>query len=603
MHRWLKTPKAIILAPLLLALTFILACGGSATAVPAAAVPAVPATGVPAVKAAPAATAVPAVKAAPKANATAVPQMMRPPAVAAATAAPQAKVVPAPSGIIPEAGAKYGGVLKTNSGTPGTWDVNQSPSSSVMGPVGPRLQGLMKMSPFDEGKTLLPGLATSWEVSDDGLLITFKIRDNVKFHDGTTMTVDDVVASWTRIHAPREGEISYRETWFSRINEVKAVDRSTVQFVFSEASAGILNFMASDWNSIFPKSVLEANNNDLKTLIDHPAAGPFKFAEIKAGELIRYEKFEDYWNEGLPYLDGIELHILGAGAFPAFLVGQLDTKQENNPENFELALEKGIQGYRAVVPDTHSMFFNLSVKPFDDVRVRKAMDLVIDRVDLEIAMAPVAVPGMGRWAPARSAWALPEAQLMALPVFGTDMEAKIVEATALMTEAGYPDGFKATMTVGSPAVISAFSVYAQAVLKENLNIDLEIETLDWSVWIARARETQFTVTVGAAFTTLHDPSDFMNTFWRTGGAQNWSDWSNAEFDGLMDNVDTEIDPVKRREFVYQAYEVLEREMPSVVGGWRVDGHMWWPYLHGFPVRGPTLGRYVYFDRQTIWLDK
>ena len=574
MHRWFKTRKAIIVAPLLLALSFIIACGGSATAVPATAVPA---TAVPAVKEAPAATAVPQA---------------------------QAKAAPAGAmGIIPEAGAKYGGVLKTTSGTPGTWDVNQSPSSSVMGPVGPRLQGLTKMSPFDQGKTILPGLATSWEVSKDGLLITFHIRENAKFHDGSTVTVDDVVASWTRIHAPEADEISYRQDWFSRIAEVKAVDQSTVEFVFTEPAAQILNFIASDWNSIFPKKVLEANNNDLKTFIEHPAAGPFKFAEIKAGELIRYERFEDYWNEGLPYLDGIELHILGAGGFPAFLVGQLDTRQVNNPEDYEVALDKGIVGYRAVVPDTHSIYFNLTIKPFDDARVRRAMDLVIDRKGMEIALAPVAVPGSGRWAPAGSAWALPEAQLKELPVFKLDMEAKIAMAKALLVEAGHPDGFKANMTSGSPSVISAHSEYVQAVLKQNLNIDLKIETLDWSVWIARARETQFAITSGAAFTTLHDPSDFMNVFWRTGGAQNWSGWSNAEYDGIMDKIDTELDPVKRRELVYMAYEVLEREMPSLTGGWRVDGHMWWPYLKGFPVRGPELGRYVYFDRQTLWIDK
>ena len=65
----------------------------------------------------------------------------------------------------------------------------------------------------------------------------------------------------------------------------------------------------------------------------------------------------------------------------------------------------------------------------------------------------------------------------------------------------------------------------------------------------------------------------------------------------------QTDPVQRRELVYQAYDVLEKEMPSLVGGWRVDGHMWWPYVKGFPSTGPEMGRYVFFDRQTLWLDK
>jgi len=95
----------------------------------------------------------------------------------------------------------------------------------------------------------------------------------------------------------------------------------------------------------------------------------------------------------------------------------------------------------------------------------------------------------------------------------------------------------------------------------------------------------------------------MNTFWRTGGAQNWSAWSNAEFDSIMDKVDTETNVAKRKQFVRDAFEVLEKEIPQMNGGWEVDGHMWWPYVKGFPSRGPEMGRYVFFDRQTLWLDK
>ena len=500
--------------------------------------------------------------------------------------------------------AKTGGVLKTGAGsTPGTWDVNQSPSSSVLSPVGPRLEGVIKVNPFDRGLTIVPGLAHAWEVSDDGLLITFHLRDNARFHDGTSVTPDDVVASWTRIHAPPEGVLSYRKDWFSRIEEVKAVDDLTVEFVFGETSAEILRFIASDWNAVFPKAVLEEYDNDLGSYVMHPAAGPFQMAELKAGEVIRYEKFQDYWNEGLPYLDGIEIHLLGSGRFAAFLVGQLDTVQVNNPVDYQLALDKGVQGERAVVPIARAIYFNLNVEPFDDVRVRQAIDLVIDRDELAAVSADVTYPAKGQWAPPGNAYALSDSELGDLPAYSPDREARVTQAKALLAEAGYPDGFTAHMTVGSPQSIVVTSEFFQAVLRDTLNINLELETLDWSVWIARAKERQFNITAGAQFTTLHDPSDFMNVFWRTGGAQNWSGWSSPEFDAIMDQVDTELDPVKRKELVLQAYKVLDKEMPQVTGAWGVDGHMWWPYVKGFPSRGPALGRYVYFDRQTLWLDR
>ena len=500
--------------------------------------------------------------------------------------------------------AKTGGVLKTGAGsTPGTWDVNQSPSSSVLSPVGPRLEGVIKVNPFDRGLTIVPGLAHAWEVSDDGLLITFHLRDNAKFHDGTSVTPDDVVASWTRIHAPPEGVLSYRKDWFSRIEEVKAVDDLTVEFVFRETSAEILRFIASDWNAVFPKAVLEEYDNDLKSYVMHPAAGPFQMAELKAGEVIRYEKFQDYWNEGLPYLDGIEIHLLGSGRFAAFLVGQLDTLQVNNPVDFQLALDKGVQGEKAIVPIVHAIYFNLEVEPFNDVRIRKAIDLVIDRDEWATVTADLTTPAKGRWAPPGNAYALPESELNKLPAFNPDREARISEAKALLADAGYANGFEADMTTGSPQHVVVHAEFVQAVLRDTLNIDLSLETLDWSVWIARAKEQQFSITSGAQFTTLHDPSDFMNVFWRTGGAQNWTGWSNAEFDAIMDQVDTESDPLTRKQLVQQAFEVLDREVPQMTGGWEVDGHMWWPYVKGFPSRGPALGRYVYYDRQTLWLDR
>ena len=271
--------------------------------------------------------------------------------------APPASVpTPTPTPVPTPMGAKYGGVLKTTSATPGTWDVNQSPSSAVLRPLGPRMQGLMKTNPYDGGQTILPGLATSWEVSDDGLRTTFPLRDGAKFHDGSTMTADDVVASWTRIYAPRGGNISYRRDWFNRLDFVYAVDQSTVQFVFREPSANILTFIASDWNAIFPKKVLEENNYDLQTAVMHPGAGPFRMAEYKAGELISYEKFEDFWDEGFPYLDGIKFHLLGSVGFAAFLVGQIDTRQVNNTTDFQLALDRGIVGEKAMVPIPHSPF-------------------------------------------------------------------------------------------------------------------------------------------------------------------------------------------------------------------------------------------------------
>ena len=138
---------------------------------------------------------------------------------------------------------------------------------------------------------------------------TFPLREGVKFHDGTIMNADDVAASWSRVIDPPAGVVSARKGLYDPFGpSIRVIDPSTVSFTFDKApplNYG-LNAFALEWHGVFPKAFLEANSYDLKLNGQNaPGTGAFRFLEHQEGEVWKNERFPDYWNEGLPYLDEV----------------------------------------------------------------------------------------------------------------------------------------------------------------------------------------------------------------------------------------------------------------------------------------------------------
>ena len=119
---------------------------------------------------------------------------------------------------------------------------------------------ILRYNPIDAGKTIIPDLATSWEVSEDGKTWTFPIREEVNFHDGTILTAEDVAASWSRVIDPPAGVVSARQGLYSPFGpSIEVIDPLTVAFNF-ETPPPLkygLNAFALEWHGVFPKSFLE----------------------------------------------------------------------------------------------------------------------------------------------------------------------------------------------------------------------------------------------------------------------------------------------------------------------------------------------------------
>ena len=285
----------------------------------------------------------------------------------------------------PEANSKPGGVLRAGfPNRPPHFDLHQSGTFFNLGAMACMFDNLIRRDPFDSGN-IIPDLAHSWEIAEDGKTYTFFLREGVQFSDGAELTAEDVKATFDRIARPPSGISIPRSILFTSVSEINARDKHIIEFKLSEARpvGFMMGAIASGWNVIVRKKTLEDNNYNLRKLVTHPGTGPFRSVRRVENEIWVMEKNPNYWNEGLPYLDGIEFyHVLpfSPEMASAILSNRVDYVRATDPvTKRKAAATPGMSTatyYQSVV---HATWVNNQRKPLDDPRVRRAMHLVLDK--------------------------------------------------------------------------------------------------------------------------------------------------------------------------------------------------------------------------------
>lgn len=515
----------------------------------------------------------------------------------------------------PEANAKRGGVLKVGiTNRLPHWDMHQSGTINSLGAQGPQYDQLIRHDPRDSGKTIIPDLAHSWEISKDSKTFTFHLREGVQFTDGAEMTSADVKATFDRITKPPQGISIPRSVLFKAVEEVVAPDKKTIQFKLAEPrpASFIMLSIASGWNTIFRKKTLEDNNYNLRRVENIPGTGPFKTKRRIENELWVMERNENYWNKGLPLLDGVEIyHALpfSSDLGSALLSGRVDYIRITDPGTARKAKEtKGMKAtdyYQSVVQGT---WMNNRKKPLDDPRVRRAINLALDKAVLVDVVKDIAPMMVGGFIYPFSDYATPKAELEKRVGYQADPSAAIKEAKALMAAAGYAKGFDRPLDylVRDVPSFKVWSQAIQAMLKQNLNIDTNLRVVVESVWFDDTAKGNFDLAIGAIVSTLIDPSDYFNAWYgKSGdrfGPQNYSFWDNKEFQALTAQIDREADTKKRLELIRKAEMVMENDPPLVPMAWEKINDAWYDYVKG---HNPYeyFGLYDCWRLDTFWLDK
>ena len=510
----------------------------------------------------------------------------------------------------PEPNPKYGGVLRMGIPLrPPHFDVHQSGTIFNLGSQGCMFDNLIRRDPRNGGKTIIPDLAHSWEIAKDGKTYTFHLRQGVHFHDGAELTSEDVKATFDRIIKPPQGISIPRSILFKSVSEIAAPDKYTVQFKLAEPRPVnfIMSAIASGWNVIVRKKTLEDNNYNLRKVEIYPGTGPFRSVKRVENESWTMEKNKDYWNKGLPYLEGIEMyHVLpfSPEMGSAILSNRVDYVRITDPVTARKAKATAgitaVDHYQSVIQAT---WMNSKRQTLSDPRVRRAMHLVLDKPALVDVVKDVAPMMVGGFIYPFSEFATPKEELSKRLGYQADQTASIKEARALMAAAGHPDGIKGLdYMVREIATFKLWSQAIQAMLKEALNIECNLRTVVESVWFDDAASGNFDLAIGAIVSTLLDPSDYFNAWYSKGGPQNYSFWDNKEFQALTAQIDVELDSEKRQDLIRKAEAIMEQDPPLLPISWEKINEVWYNYVRGITA-ADYFGVYDVVRQDTVWLDK
>ena len=385
--------------------------------------------------------------------------------------------------------------------------------------------------------SVVPGLAESWEISEDGLTYTFRLQDGVTFHDGTTMDAEDVKFSLDRARA--EDSTNAQKALFADIASVDVVDPLTVQITLSQPNGNLLfNLAWGDAVIVAPESI-----DTIKTA--PVGTGAFTFTNWVQGDRIDLARNPDYWGEA-PALSAATFKFISdpTAAFAAMMAEDVDAFSGfPAPEN--LPQFEADPRFQVLVGSTEGetiLSINNKQAPFDNPKVRAAVSHAIDRqAIIDGAMFGYGTPIGTHFAPHNPAY---------VDLTGTSAHDP-EKARALLAEAGLPDGFTTTLHLPPPSYARRGGEIIAAQLAE-VGITAEIINVEWAQWL----ETVFRgKNFGLSIVSHTEPMD-IGIYARP---DYYFQYDNAAFQDLMAELTGTTDPDARTKMLQQAQEIIAND--------------------------------------------
>ena len=481
-------------------------------------------------------------------------------------------VVSAPEDVRAADTPRRGGVLLAVIGADApSLDPHQESTFANIQLVAPLYSTLLQIDPYNYPK-VIGDVATEWKISGDGLTYTFKIRPDIKFHDGSPLTAADVKATYDKIVSPPQGTRSVRKIHYSAIERIDAPDAATVVFKLKFPSGSLLGNLASPWNVIYPKKYLDKDpNHFMKNVV---GSGPFKFKNYTRGSTFEGERNPDYFVKDRPYLDGYKFFISTDTSVRAAAIrsGRAYIEFRDLPNSEVDAIKKQL-GDKVVVQETpmvgqFGFAMQNTVKPFTDIRVRKALTLGFDRYTGGRVLYPLTgLRDVGALMRPGTDWAVPPAELEKIPGFWRDAEKSRAEAKRLLAEAGYPNGFTAVLK--NRNVKLPYQDLAVYVIQEWRKIGIQVENrpLETATWFADGRDTgNFELFLQPTVEFMDDPDQFLNRY-STGAPANYGRFSDPVLDDLFSRQTRTTDVNERRKLVIQLQKRVLEQAYYMPGLW------------------------------------
>lgn len=397
-------------------------------------------------------------------------------------------------------------------------------------------EGLVKP---DEQGNYIDAVAKKHEISEDGKVYTFTLRDNVKFHDGSIVTVKDVKYSIERC-AGINGDGTPLVAAFSNVEKVETPDEQTVQITLKEADTEFLAYLIV---AIVPENAENLGKEPIGT-------GPFKYVSRSVQENIVVEKFADYWGEEA-YLDEVIFKVVtdSNAIVTGLKSGSLDMSARiNSTQSAQLRDDPDMNILEGGMNLVQALYLNNAEKPFDDLRVRQALCYAVNRQEVLDMMAD------GKGTIIGSSM-FPAFEKYYMPELADKYQQDIEKAKKLLKEAGYPDGFEMTMTVPNNYQQHVDTAQVLAEQLKLVGIDAKIQLVEWDSWLSDVysdRKYQSTV-VGVDAAYLSGRA-LLERF-HSGFEKNFINYNNPEYDKLYEQAEKSTDDAEQIE-LYKKMEIL-----------------------------------------------
>ena len=405
--------------------------------------------------------------------------------------------------------------------------------------------GLTELDPSGKAK---PDLAESWTASEDQKTWTFKLRHGVKFHDGREFDSGDAKATIARVMDKTTG--STARVNFDIVDSIETPDKYTIVFKLKIPYSGFADILGDRQTRIVPKDKLDS-------IATKPVGtGPFELTEFKPGDRIVLKKNPNYYVKGIPKLDGIVFRIMPetAARVAALDAGAVDLVWDLPPEIIDqLKNNPKIKIDSVPTSSWDGLIMNASQKPFDDVRVRKAISLVIDKKAL------VELSLFGHGSPTHTM--IPPSSAY----YNKDIPIKtdVAQAKKLLAEAGFPNGFETTLYVPSGrATRERIGVGAAEMLKA-INVKVDLQRVPWDKFVKDIEGKAGFYTDGFYSRPTLDTSIY--PWYHSTGSWNTTLWNykNPEMDKVLDAARAAKTDADRAKY-YKQFQQIAVDQPAGV---------------------------------------
>jgi len=487
---------------------------------------------------------------------------------------------------------KQGGTLRIyHRDSPASMSIYEETTLSTSMPMMGVFNNLVVFDPNQTQNRLdniVPDLAESWSLSENGQDLTFKLRPGVKWHDGKPFTANDVKCSWELLlgTAKEKLRINARETWWTNLSEVTADSERQATFHLKRPQPSFPALLASGLSPIYPCHISPAE------MRQHPVGtGPFKFVEFKPNQSIKVIRNPDYWKPGRPYLDGIEYTIIPnrSTAILAFAAGQFDL---TFPYEITIAMLKDLhsqipEAVCEITPMNVSMILSITRHPpFDKAELRRAIAISLDRQ----AFIDILGDGQGDIGTAllpgpEGQWAMPKEIMATLPGYDPDVKKSRDEAQNIMRSLGYgPDNRIAVkiMTRNLPDFRDPASIVADQL--KNVWIDSELELVETANFLPRLVRADFVLALTAIGSGLDDPDQNFYENYICSSKRNYTRYCSREVDELIDRQSIESDVNRRRELVWEIDRRLQQDIARPILYYMRKATCWAPGVKGLKLQ-------------------